>query len=137
MLIRRWYIMHYAILQACSCISSRYAAIIPKTAAPRMAAQAIDTFKEGRKVALKVDRLLDPKTVAREAKVLKRLQPCPCVVRLLEQGSHEQRGFMIMEVGKHACIEPDSTFVTQSALGWPQARTQTARRTWSASWHLL
>lgn len=69
-----------------------------------MAAQALDTFKEGRKVALKMDRLLDPKTVEREAKVLKRLQPCPCVVRLLEQGSHEQRGFMIMEVGKHACM---------------------------------
>ena len=96
----------YAALQLCSCVSSHCAAIIPSTAAPHMAVQAIDTFKEGRKVALKVDRLLDPKTVEREAKVLKRLQPCPCVVRLLEQGSHEQRGFMIMEVGNHARVEP-------------------------------
>lgn len=94
------------------------------TAALRMAAQAIDTFKEGRKVALKVDRLLDPKTVEREAKVLKRLQPCPCVVRLLEQGTHEQRGFMIMEVRNHARMEPNSTVVTQSASKWPNARTR-------------
>ena len=94
--------VHHAVHQSCSCVSSRNAAIIPTVAAPRMAAQAIDTFKEGRKVALKVDRLLDPKTVEREAKVLKRLQPCPRVVRLLEQGTHEQRGFMIMEVGQQS-----------------------------------
>lgn len=55
-------------------------------------------------MALKLDRLLEVKTVEREAKVLKRLQPCPCVVRLLEQGAHEQRGFMVMEVWASAVL---------------------------------
>lgn len=55
-------------------------------------------------MALKVDRLLEVKTVEREAKVLKRLQPCPCVVRLLEQGTYELRGFMVMEVGQLSSI---------------------------------
>lgn len=61
--------------------------------------QVADTFHGDRKLALKLDRLLEVNTVEREAKALKRLQPCPCVVRLLEQGAHEGRGFMVMEVG--------------------------------------
>lgn len=118
------HVIEYCASRRSEIVQPRRAATIPMTAAPHMAAQAIDTFKEGRKVALKVDRLLDPKTVEREAKVLKRLQPCPCVVRLLEQGTHDQRGFMIMEVGDHARLEPDSTVVTKSASKRPNARTR-------------
>lgn len=58
-----------------------------------------DTFEEGRRVAVKMERTLEVKTVRQEQRVLKRLQACPCVVRLLEQGSHEERGFVVMEVG--------------------------------------
>lgn len=60
--------------------------------------EVADTFHEGRRVALKMDRTLDVKTVRQEHKVLKRLQACPTVVRLLEQGTHEDRGFIVMEV---------------------------------------
>lgn len=60
--------------------------------------EVADTFDEGRRVALKMDRTLDVKTVRQEHKVLKRLQACPTVVRLLEQGTHEDRGFIVMEV---------------------------------------
>jgi len=60
--------------------------------------EVADTFEEGRRVALKMDRTLEVKTVRQEQRVLKRLQACPCVVRLLEQGSHEERGFIVMEL---------------------------------------
>jgi serine/threonine protein kinase len=60
--------------------------------------EVADTFNDGRRVALKIDRTLEVKTVRQEQKVLKRLQACPTVVRLLEQGTHENRGFVVMEV---------------------------------------
>lgn len=60
--------------------------------------EVADTFNDGRRVALKIDRTLEVKTVRQEQKVLKRLQACPTVVRLLEQGTHENRGFVVMEL---------------------------------------
>ena len=60
--------------------------------------EVADTFDEGKRVALKMDRTLEVKTVRQEQRVLRRLQACPSVVRLLEQGSHEERGFLVMEV---------------------------------------
>ena len=58
----------------------------------------VDTFKQDRKFALKIDKTVEVKTVKQEQKVLKRLQSCPCVVRLVEQGSHGERSFIVMEV---------------------------------------
>ena len=48
--------------------------------------------------ALKVERTLEAKTVKAEARVLKSLQSCSRVVRLVEQGSIDGRSFMVMEV---------------------------------------
>ena len=48
--------------------------------------------------AFKIERTLEAKTVKAEARVLKSLQSCSHVVRLVEQGSIDGRSFMVMEV---------------------------------------
>ena len=48
--------------------------------------------------AFKIERTLEAKTLKAEARVLKSLQPCSHVVRLVEQGSIDGRCFMVMEV---------------------------------------
>ena len=45
-----------------------------------------------------MERGLEAKTVRAEAKVLKALQASPHVVRLIEQGTVNERSFMVMEV---------------------------------------
>jgi len=55
--------------------------------------------------AFKIERTLEAKTVKAEARVLKSLQPCSHVVRLVEQGSIDGRSFMVMEVSQEPkCI---------------------------------
>ncbi len=53
--------------------------------------------------AFKIERTLEAKTVKAEARVLKSLQTCSHVVRLVEQGSIDGRSFMVMEVSLSLC----------------------------------
>ena len=54
--------------------------------------------------AFKIERTLEAKTLKAEARVLKSLQPCSHVVRLVEQGSIDGRCFMVMEVSSFTLL---------------------------------
>ncbi|CAL8462189.1 g1720 [Coccomyxa elongata] len=69
--------------------------------------EVLDTFKDDEKFAVKIDKLLDKRkdrrsggTVKTEIQVLRQLQSCPPVCRLVPEGegTYEGRFYMIMEL---------------------------------------
>lgn len=82
-----------------------------------------DTFRQNTRLALKLDRTLEVRTVKQEQKTLKRLQACEHVVRLLEQGEHEDRSFIVMEVCRRSacCRLPAALSAAAPPLSEPLA----------------